>query len=195
MTRYKSERWSRDHWRVGKLTTPDVDVENFGKRTCTSNNGLIRSFKAVRKREEVDMQWVRATVAAAFSMRFFDNVEVRKTVLMTVECGENYIRTKPGGVKKTTLSHHTFFTTKLIPKLDKLINDKNMGKMRTMTQDLTTTVFSEGWTTVNHHPIVNIIMGVRSLHNIIMGVRSPEAFHVQYMKSDIHVWINTFFKS
>jgi hypothetical protein len=25
-------------------------------------------------------------------------------------------------------------------------------------------VFSDGWTDVNHHPIVNIIMGVRSLH-------------------------------
>jgi hypothetical protein len=26
------------------------------------------------------------------------------------------------------LSHHTFFTTKLIPKLDKLIDEKNMGR-------------------------------------------------------------------
>ena len=53
----------------------------------------------------------------------------------------------------TTLSHHTFFTTKLIPKLDKLIDDKNMGKMRTMREDLSSTVFSDGWTVVNHHPI------------------------------------------
>jgi hypothetical protein len=27
-------------------------------------------------------------------------------------------------------------------------------------------VFSDGWTDVNHHPIVNIIMGVRSLHTL-----------------------------
>ena len=93
----------------------------------------------------------------------YDNVEVRKSVLMTTECGENYIRTKPGGVKEPTLSHHTFFTTKLIPKLDNLIDDKNMGKMRSMTQDLVTAVFSDGWTAGNHHPIVNIIMGVRFL--------------------------------
>jgi hypothetical protein len=44
-------------------------------------------------------------------MRFFDNREVHKVVLMTGECGENYIRTKPGSVKETTLTHHTFFTT------------------------------------------------------------------------------------
>ena len=94
-------------------------------------------------------------------MTFFDNVDVRQTVLMTTVCGENYIRTKPGGVKETTLTHHTFFTTKLIPKVDKLIDDKNMGKMRSIPQDLTVTVFSDGWTDVNHHPIVNIIMGVR----------------------------------
>ena len=54
------------------------------------------------------------------------------TVHMTSECVENYIRTKPGGVKETTIPHHTFFSTKLIPKLDKFIDDKNMGKMREM---------------------------------------------------------------
>jgi hypothetical protein len=79
---------------------------------------------------------------------------------------KNYIRTKPGGVKEPTLPHHTFFTTKFIPGLDKLIDDKNMGKMREMTLDLSAAVFSDGWTTVNHHPIVNIIMGVRSLHTL-----------------------------
>ena len=69
---------------------------------------------------------------------------------MTSECGQNYIRTKPGGVKEPTLQHRTFFTTKLIPRLDKLIDDKNMGKMREMTRDLTAAVFSDGWTVVNH---------------------------------------------
>ena len=33
----------------------DIDVEKFDKRARTSNNGLTRSFKTVRKREEVDM--------------------------------------------------------------------------------------------------------------------------------------------
>ncbi len=49
---------------------------------------------------------------------------------------------------------------------DHLIDDKNMGKMREMARDLSVVVFSDGWTTVNHHPIVNIIMGVRSLHTL-----------------------------
>ncbi len=70
----------------------------------------------------------KRTVSVGIPMSFFDNPEVRKTVLMTTECGQNYIRTKPGGVKEPTLSYHTFFTTKVIPKLDKLIDDKNMGK-------------------------------------------------------------------
>ena len=74
--------------------------------------------------------------------------------------------TKPGGVKETTLPHRTFFTTKLIPKLDEFIDNKNMGKMREMTQELAQSVFIDGWTDVNHHPIVNIIMGVRSLHTL-----------------------------
>jgi hypothetical protein len=97
-------------------------------------------------------------------MSFFDNPEVLKTVLMTVECGQNYIRTKPGGVNE--LSHHTFFTTKLIPKLDKMIDDKNIGKMRSMSRELAAVLFSDGWTAVNHHAIVNIIMVVRSQHTL-----------------------------
>jgi hypothetical protein len=40
---------------------------------------------------------------------------------------------------KPTLTHHTFFTKKLIPKLDKLIDDKNIGKVREMVRDLTAT--------------------------------------------------------
>ncbi len=123
-----------------------IVVENFGKRTRSSNDG---PFKIVRTREQVDMQWARAAVSAGLSMSFFDNKEVREAVRMTSQCGENYIRTKAGGVKETTLSHRTFYTTKLIPKLDKFIDDKNMGKMR---EELT--------------PIVNIIMGVRSLTSL-----------------------------
>ena len=123
-------------------------------------------FLTVWNGEEVDMQWARAAVSAGLPMSFFDNLEVHKVVLMTVECGQNYIKTKPGGVKEPTLTHHTFFTTKLIPRFDKLIDDKNMGKMRQITQP-DRNVFSDGWTAVNHHPIVvNIIMGVRSLHTV-----------------------------
>jgi hypothetical protein len=94
-------------------------MENFGsggKKDRVSNHG---PFSIVRTREEVDMQWVRASVSAGLPMSFFDNKEVRKTVLMPVECGQSYIRTKPGGVKEPTQTHHTYFTTKLIPKLDK----------------------------------------------------------------------------
>ena len=39
-----------------------------------------------------------------------------------------------------------------------------------MTTERTTTVFSDGWTTVDHHPIVNVIMGVRSLHTLCVSI-------------------------
>ena len=110
-----------------------IDVDSFCKRARTSNDG---PFKIDRTRSEVDMQWARSVVSAGLPMSFFDNKEVHKAVRMTVECTGNYIRTKPGGVKDTTLPHRTFFTTKLIPKLDKFIDGKNMGKMRVMVQDL-----------------------------------------------------------
>ena len=51
------------------------------------------------------------------------------SVLITSECGENYIRTNPGHVKEPTLSHLSFFNTKIIPKLNKLTDDKNLEKM------------------------------------------------------------------
>ena len=127
-------------------------------------------FKSTRTREEVNMQWARVAVSGGLPMNFFDNKEVRKDVLFTPECGNNYIGTKPGGVKETTLSHHTYFTTNLIPTLDKLIDDQNMGKMRAMSHELTAAVFSDGWTVVDHHPIVNVIMGVRSVHTLCASI-------------------------
>jgi hypothetical protein len=57
-----------------------IDVEKFGKRPRSSNNGITRPFQTVRKREEVDMQWVRSVVSDGLPMRFFDNPEVRETV-------------------------------------------------------------------------------------------------------------------
>ena len=33
-----------------------IDVEKFGKRNRSSNNGITRPFQTVRKRVEVDMQ-------------------------------------------------------------------------------------------------------------------------------------------
>ena len=99
----------------------DIVVDFFCKRARACNDGPFRIFRTT---EEVDMPWARAAVSAGLPMSFFDNKEVRKAVRMTTECGENYIRTKPGGVKETTLPHRTYFTTKLIPKLDKFIDDK-----------------------------------------------------------------------
>ena len=85
--------------RVVKLTMPSTWKSLAkGLTRLTLLNGLTRPFKTVRKREEVDMQWVRVAVAVALSMNFFDNVQVHKTVLMTEESGETYIRTKPGGL-------------------------------------------------------------------------------------------------
>jgi hypothetical protein len=51
-------------------------------------------------------------VSAGLPINFFDNKELRKVVRIAAECGENYIKTKPGDVKETTLPHHTYFTTK-----------------------------------------------------------------------------------
>ncbi len=42
--------------------------------------------------------------------------------------------------------------------------------MREMTRDLVVVVFNDGWTDVNHHPIVNIITGVRSLHTLRVSI-------------------------
>jgi hypothetical protein len=148
---YKEPVAERETNRILKSTLTDESRQEKGDtKTCLfcgftyyfrpirtrDHLGITRPFQTVRKREEVDMQWTKAVVSAGLQMSFIDNPEVRKVVLMTEECGQNYIRTKPGGVKEPTLSHHTFFTTNLIPKLDKLIDDKNMTKMREMTRDL-----------------------------------------------------------
>ena len=80
-----------------------MDVELFSKKAR-----LVGSFKKDRTRKEVDFQWDRAALSVWFPMSFFDNEEVRKSVLMTSECVENYIGTKPGGVQETTVPHCTF---------------------------------------------------------------------------------------
>ena len=81
-----------------QIVSRNVFTENFGSggkkvRVCysVSNHG---PFSIVRTREEVDMQWARASVSTGLPMSFFDNKEVRKAVLMTAECGQSYIRSQ-----------------------------------------------------------------------------------------------------
>ena len=139
-----------------------MDVELFSKKAR-----LVDPFKKVRTRKEVDFQWVRSALSPGLPMSFFDNEEVHKSVLMTAECPENYRRTKPGGVKETTVLYHTFFTTKLIPKLDNHRSQEHGEDEGNDTREDSCSFqgrMSTGWTVVNHHPIVNIIMGVSSLY-------------------------------
>ena len=62
-----------------------------------------------------------------------------------------------------------------------------------MKQDLTVTVFSDGWTDVDHHLIVNVIMGVLFIHSMCvsidtMGLEKTMEFItdliLQHIKSD-----------
>ena len=80
-----------------------IDVEIFDKRTHTSNNGFTRSFKTVRKREEVDMQWVRTVVTVVIPMIFFDNVEVRKVVFIILNL-HNRRRRSPGASARSVIT-------------------------------------------------------------------------------------------
>ena len=61
-------------------------------------------------------------------------------------------------MKEPTLSHRTYVTTKPIPTLKELIDNQNVVKIRDMSQEVDTSVFRDGWTVVDHHPIVNVIM-------------------------------------
>ncbi len=46
------------------------------------------------------------SLSVGLPMSFFNNKEVLQTVCMTTECGDNYIRTKPGGVEEPRTPHY-----------------------------------------------------------------------------------------
>jgi hypothetical protein len=127
-------------------------------------------FKPPVTLQEMNNQWTRALVSAGLPLRFFDNKEVRKAVLMTAQCGPNCISTSPGGKKTTSLPHRTYVTTRLIPALDKTLDDKNMAKMAKMLEDLGGMILSDGWQSTSHHPIVNVILGARSFFSLRAAV-------------------------
>jgi hypothetical protein len=57
-----------------------------------------RSLESGQVDDAIDVEkFGKRLVSDGFPMSFFDNQEARKAVLMTTECGQNYIRTKPGG--------------------------------------------------------------------------------------------------
>ncbi len=91
-----------------------------------------------------------------------------------------------------TLPHRTFFTTKLIPKLDKLIDDKNMVKMREMTEEQAPGAASATVMKLQYEEFrIACKTGRHNLHSD-MNDREPGVFHKKCMKIDIHVWIKTF---
>ncbi len=78
----------------------------LGCHVCSSEDGTevethfhktLNDTVRTRTREEANIQWARSVVSAGFPVSFFDNKEVRKSVLFTSECGINYIGTKYDG--------------------------------------------------------------------------------------------------
>jgi hypothetical protein len=117
-------------------------------------------------REAVNKQWTRAMVSAGLPLSFFDDPEVRQAFVMTAQCGQDCISTLPGGRKASTIPHRQTFTKMLLPDLDKSLDEKNMKVMLAMCDELGGALFSDGWTATNHHPIINVILGVRHLYTL-----------------------------
>ena len=122
------------------------------------------------------MQWARAAVSVDLPMSFFDNPKVRKDVLMTTECGQNYIVCMAHGINGF-LKNVGCSNDKVITDLAKAPGAPPATLMKLQYEEMR----------------IACRAGSHNLHSD-MKDREPGAFHADWMKSDMHVWIKTFFK-
>ena len=124
------------------------------------------------------MQWARTTVVVVFPMSFFDNTEVHKTVLMTVECGENYSGLQVSSRMTTVFKLHPEFCRRNKDKGTDSDFDKVITDLAKVPGSPSGTVMK-----IQYEMKIDSKAGSHNLHSD-MNDRDPGTFHAQCMKSE-----------
>jgi Protein of unknown function (DUF 659) len=114
-------------------------------------------LQPVVTREDMNMAWTRAIVNRGLPLSLVDDVEFRRALVVAAMCGQQAVSHLPGGGKDSTLAQRTTLTTKLIPQLDKELDERNNKRMEGLLKKYGATFMSDGTSSVSKRPIVNLI--------------------------------------
>jgi len=99
--------------------------------------------------------WAKVIAAKGLPIDFVDDPFVRAAITMTARASAVYIDAKDADCK---LPHRTIMATKILPALDKKLNEDIESKMSGLLKQTGAMIISDGWTSVQSRPIINALL-------------------------------------
>jgi Protein of unknown function (DUF 659) len=118
-------------------------------------------------REEMNMAWAMVIAKCGLSLRLVDDPHFRQALVATALCGQQAVRNVSGEGKDTTLPRRTTYATRLIPQLDKDLDERMGKRMHGLVKKYGATYMSDGTSSVSKRPIVNLICSSHGYHTLV----------------------------
>ena len=159
-----SKVWQNRHLEVvaelkARLQQEQLQLQNKASKEVavkSVNNLDIRcALKMCPKAEEVNEAWAKVIAAKGLPIDFVDDPFVRAAITMTARASTVYIDAKDADCK---LPHRTIMATKILPALDKKLNEDIESKMSGLLKQTGAMIISDGWTSVQSRPIINALL-------------------------------------
>jgi hypothetical protein len=181
-------------------------------RNATSGGGNLAveanhnpMFK-VPTADQVDDQWARCVGKNNLALSLVDEPEFRKFVLMTAQSGKGMICVEraASGEKQSALCHRTKLTTTVVPRVDKVLEEKMVRKVEKMAKALGCTGTGDGWKDPNGHPMINFLQNTPAATRFVAcidasGARKDAKYQARFViesmlaSGGVEVYVVVFF--
>ena len=118
---------------------------------------LSHAFNPVHP-SEVATAWMKVIVKKALPLDLVDEPLFREAVALTAKCGSKQLL----GGRELRLPHRVTMTHKVLPAFDAALNAEIRAKVKVhgMAESVGVTIVSDGWTNVQHKPIINALVSL-----------------------------------
>ena len=121
------------------------------------------AFQAVCT-DDVAMAWTRVMVKKALPLDLVDDPLFREATACTAKCGSKNLLVG----NELRLPHRKKMTEKVLPQLDAQLTAEVVTKVQGLADAVGVTIVSDGWTNVQHKPIINALASFPAFGRILL---------------------------
>ena len=119
---------------------------------------------------QVDESWGRAWLSTGLPFRVVSNPDFRKALSLTARCGPAYLTHERAGKYDSLLPNRTTFTTKTVANAEAKLNEEIEMRMKPLIKSYGSTILSDGWTSIQNRPIINVLVATRGHSQLKMAI-------------------------
>jgi hypothetical protein len=139
--------------RLGKANAEQKEEGRAVAQGLSVEQVRAKAMFNVKTPDDVTEAWVRLCVKKAMPLDIFDDPCFREAIVLTVKCGGKLM----GAHQEVLIPKRKKITDKILPKVDKELDEKIKGRMQAVLELTGATIISDGWSSCANRPILNAL--------------------------------------